>query len=314
MEDYAIDPVINVPLIVSNGSDFDNDNDVDGFDFLAWQRGFGQTNGAAAADGDANGDGAVNDNDLAEWQTDFDDGGQLPLVVESADFDTDGDVDGSDFLDWQRGTRIVSGALQDDGDANHDGKVNQADLDTWEVTFGTVSGSAAAQALVSSNSESASFVAASLEAAPLVQQSANEGAVVANTLSLSTRAVSPSSDVVFVSAETDPVGMLTNRLTNLQSAQRKLQSLSSVEHQTSRLDFIQQMRQQARSREFENGGSKLYDRAIFELFGTDRFDDRRHEDDSSGHHFVELLRYSTEELDEREAVLAALGEEIDWHL
>ena len=52
---------------VSGNADFDGDGDVDGRDFLAWQRGFGTTTGALPEQGDANGDGAVNEADLALW-------------------------------------------------------------------------------------------------------------------------------------------------------------------------------------------------------------------------------------------------------
>jgi hypothetical protein len=49
-------------------ADFDTDNDVDGMDFIIWQRGFGITSGAKLAQGDANGDGMVNGLDLNLWQ------------------------------------------------------------------------------------------------------------------------------------------------------------------------------------------------------------------------------------------------------
>jgi hypothetical protein len=52
-------------------ADFDNDNDVDGNDFLRWQRGLGTNVGATNAQGDANGDGAVNAADLAAWKARF---------------------------------------------------------------------------------------------------------------------------------------------------------------------------------------------------------------------------------------------------
>ena len=55
-------------------ADFDADGDVDGFDFLAWQRGFGLASPSAEvslADGDANADGAVDGDDLSRWQTEF---------------------------------------------------------------------------------------------------------------------------------------------------------------------------------------------------------------------------------------------------
>ncbi len=53
------------------------------------------------------------------------------------DFDNDGDVDGDDFLAWQEGFGISSGALREDGDANGDGAVNQEDYDLWDSNFGT---------------------------------------------------------------------------------------------------------------------------------------------------------------------------------
>lgn len=52
-------------------ADFDSDTDVDGGDFLSWQRGFGITNNAAKADGDADNNGAVDAADLAVWQQQY---------------------------------------------------------------------------------------------------------------------------------------------------------------------------------------------------------------------------------------------------
>ena len=57
------------------GGDFDQDDDVDGEDFLIWQR-------------------EPNLGSLTDWQTNF---GRVEV-----DFDQDGDVDGTDFLIWQR--------------------------------------------------------------------------------------------------------------------------------------------------------------------------------------------------------------------
>jgi hypothetical protein len=62
-------------------ADFDNDNDVDGNDFLRWQRGLGTNVGATNAQGDANGDGAVNAADLAVWRSRF---GGAPSVAAAA--------------------------------------------------------------------------------------------------------------------------------------------------------------------------------------------------------------------------------------
>jgi hypothetical protein len=54
-----------------------------------------------------------------------------------ADFDSDGDVDGEDFLSWQRGLGLSVGAQRVDGDANEDGQVNAADLTAWRNGFAT---------------------------------------------------------------------------------------------------------------------------------------------------------------------------------
>jgi hypothetical protein len=54
----------------------------------------------------------------------------------SADFDGDLDVDGADFLTWQQGVGIASGALQIQGDANNDHAINAADVTEWRTSFG----------------------------------------------------------------------------------------------------------------------------------------------------------------------------------
>ena len=72
------DNVKNAPLQLATG-DFDSDGDVDGRDFLIWQRG-----------------------------------------ASSADFDNDGDVDGRDFLTWQRNPSVA-----ESGDYNQ-----------WRTNFG----------------------------------------------------------------------------------------------------------------------------------------------------------------------------------
>jgi hypothetical protein len=50
--------------------DFINDQDVDGADFLAWQKGLG-ANSPQRIDGDSNGDGDVDADDLAVWAAQF---------------------------------------------------------------------------------------------------------------------------------------------------------------------------------------------------------------------------------------------------
>jgi hypothetical protein len=58
-----------VPLVVANTADFDADGDIDGRDFLTWQRGFGAA--GDRADGDADGDSFVDADDLAVWRSQF---------------------------------------------------------------------------------------------------------------------------------------------------------------------------------------------------------------------------------------------------
>lgn len=57
----------------------------------------------------------------------------------SADFDGDQDVDGADFLLWQRGFGILSGASREQGDADNDGDVDSADLQQWSSNYGLAS-------------------------------------------------------------------------------------------------------------------------------------------------------------------------------
>ena len=63
--------------------------------------------------------------------------------LDSADFDFDHDVDGADFLAWQRGNGITAGATSNDGDANSDMAVNATDFNLWKTQFGQPVGAAA---------------------------------------------------------------------------------------------------------------------------------------------------------------------------
>ncbi|CAN0369958.1 unnamed protein product, partial [Ectocarpus sp. 4 AP-2014] len=62
---------------------------------------------------------------------------QAPEPLSNADFDADGDVDGGDFLSWQLGYGMPSGASSLQGDANGNGRVNGYDLLAWQEGFGT---------------------------------------------------------------------------------------------------------------------------------------------------------------------------------
>jgi hypothetical protein len=71
--EQAIFSDVNVSVIpagAAEDADFDGDNDVDGADFLIWQRGFGGAN-TTNADGNADDDSDVDAADLAIWQAKF---------------------------------------------------------------------------------------------------------------------------------------------------------------------------------------------------------------------------------------------------
>jgi hypothetical protein len=51
------------------------------------------------------------------------------------DFDSDGDVDGADFVAWQTNFPTASGATLAGGDADGDGDVDGADFVVWQTNF-----------------------------------------------------------------------------------------------------------------------------------------------------------------------------------
>jgi hypothetical protein len=74
--DFAVDEIrlgnnyVDVaPIAPSGDADFDNDSDVDGADFVIWQRGLGT--GTTNGQGDADGNGVVNGADLGVWKGEF---------------------------------------------------------------------------------------------------------------------------------------------------------------------------------------------------------------------------------------------------
>jgi hypothetical protein len=64
--------------------------------------------------------------------------GNTTTLAPSADFDSDGDIDGKDFLSWQRGygTTAPNGTKQA-GDANDDQNVDEQDIGMWQDQFGS---------------------------------------------------------------------------------------------------------------------------------------------------------------------------------
>ncbi|MEM9352151.1 MAG: choice-of-anchor Q domain-containing protein [Planctomycetota bacterium] len=68
---------------VAPSADFDSDGDVDLFDLLRQQRGFGATSGAVLADGNSDDDGDVDASDQAAWAVSFGQGAVAPVVAVS---------------------------------------------------------------------------------------------------------------------------------------------------------------------------------------------------------------------------------------
>jgi hypothetical protein len=77
----------------------------------------------------------------------------LPTAETTGDFDQDGDVDGRDFLAWQRGAGVPDPTLAD-GDANGDGVVDSADLEVWQNEYGNAPISAGVASFTGSDAES----------------------------------------------------------------------------------------------------------------------------------------------------------------
>lgn len=82
-----------------------------------------------------------------------------------ADFDGDNDVDGRDFLAWQRNNGTIGGPAFGPGDANGDGNVDDTDLTIWQGQYGTLGGPLAAATTVPEPTSLALLVFASLASA-----------------------------------------------------------------------------------------------------------------------------------------------------
>jgi len=67
--------------VASDDADFDMDTDVDGADFLIWQRGFGAMGSGTLATGDANGDTNIDAADLAIWETQYGSGALVASIT-----------------------------------------------------------------------------------------------------------------------------------------------------------------------------------------------------------------------------------------
>ncbi len=115
-------------------ADFDGDADIDGRDFLIWQRGYGSVAETTTENGDANVDGRVDGLDLLAWQRGYGLGG--PVGPPTGDFNEDGAINKLDLIAWQEGfgIREVFGA-RGQGDSDFDGDVDGRDFLVWQRQY-----------------------------------------------------------------------------------------------------------------------------------------------------------------------------------
>jgi hypothetical protein len=131
----------SIAVRISNGEtrlvgDYDLNGSVNGGDFLLWQRTLGSPE-ELVADGSLNS--TVDIADYAIWRNNYGAG-----IGPPGDFDGDGNVNGSDFLKWQRALGSTEPAV----DASKNGVVDGADLVAWRGNFGIAGGSRAEAASV----------------------------------------------------------------------------------------------------------------------------------------------------------------------
>lgn len=112
--------------------DHDLNNQGDGLGFLWWQRNYAPTaTDKTFAEGDFDGDGDIDGDDLALWQSSY--GMNLSNLM-FADFNGDGVVDGDDEDIWD--TWEGTGTTHAQGDANGDADVDATDLAILQMQFG----------------------------------------------------------------------------------------------------------------------------------------------------------------------------------
>lgn len=159
------------------------------------------------------------------------DWGPLVPLVAGPDFDNDGDVDGSDFLSWQRGFGIASGADPTDGDANDDGAVTAEDLTIWSTDYGNLTIAAAA-----AGDGGGSLLAPLSGSEPLLalavfSPDANESAPAAGSALLAGLAVDGGSSNVAASFEQAPVA--STAVVSSSAKDRLFEDLAPLGHHSS---------------------------------------------------------------------------------
>jgi hypothetical protein len=125
--------VATVRISVGLRGDYDADSDVDGSDFLEWQRNLGAVLTQPGGGSDGNGNGIVDAADQLAWQDNF---GSVEALTSASpgDFDGDRDADGADLLKWQQQLGIVL-PLGTEADGDGSGVVDAGDLTIWKTVF-----------------------------------------------------------------------------------------------------------------------------------------------------------------------------------
>lgn len=130
-ENLAI--INSVTVVLFPDGDYNFDGVVDGADLNIWDADYGRL---VIVGGDFNDDNEINSADLAIWESGY---GQFnPLLGSFANYtdgDTDGDadVDGIDFLNWQRG---AGGTTDVAADGDGSAQISGDDFLLWQRNYG----------------------------------------------------------------------------------------------------------------------------------------------------------------------------------
>lgn len=218
-------------------------------------------------------------------------------LMHGPDFNEDGDVDGADFLALQRGLGIQTNALPGNGDANSDGAVSAEDLSMWLQGFsgGTVALAAVQSSDDESDGENVPPLAAAIDSELSSTAEAYYGSGHATVITHGPRLIQP------YFPEELPSSVADSSEANYEFTARELASIagrvtarSGYRVPTSELATDDQSAAQTVAEQRVVESSQARD----EVFAA---------------HQQRVERIGNEaEADEREAIAAALDEEVDW--